>query len=117
MENHNFGQRRRLLKAVESNENLVKWSNIKATVGNSNPFTASMMNNGLYVAAFMLAMMFIYHTFKKVHRKEDDYAEYKDEGEFDEEAKSTELQSNTNAAISSNGFGSTTGASVEEVRV
>ena len=77
-----------------------------------------MMNNGLYVAAFMLAMMFIYHTFKKVHRKEDDYAEYKDEGEFDEESKSTELQSNTNAAaISSNGFGSTTGASVEEIRV
>ena len=74
-----------------------------------------MMHTGLYVATFMLVLMGFYYTFRKVHRKEDDYAEYK-EGMLDEEEKSTEMQTNTNT-ISSDGFGSTHGPSVEEVRI
>ena len=45
------------------------------------------MTYSMYFAAFVLALMFVYYSFRKVHRKEDDYAEYKDEGSFDEEEK------------------------------
>ena len=51
-----------------------------------------MLNSGIYLAGFVLALMFVYYMTRRMHRKEDDYAQYKEE----EEKSSTEMHENTN---------------------